>query len=74
MFSLCNFAIPYSRCVVEFYSPKVCFFCDRFGFEQVVNKFIDIFGCGYGWVGFKVFVSFLIIQHFVNLVVIPLVA
>jgi len=73
MFSFCNFGSPYSRGVgaSEFFS-LACFFCDLFAFEQVVNKFIDIYGCGCSLVGFKMFVSFVIIQYFVDLVVIPL--
>jgi len=73
LFSFCNLGIPYSRGVVasEFFS-LAWFFCDLCAFEQIVNKSVDMFGCGCSWVGFKMFVSFLIIQYFLNLVIIPL--
>jgi len=59
-------------CGILVFNSKACFFWDAFGFEQVACEFVDIFSCGCGWVGFEMFVSFLIIQHFVNLVAIPL--
>jgi len=58
LFCFCNFGSPYSRGVVASeFSAQNLLSCDMFAFEQVVNKFIDIMGCGCYGVGFKMFVS-----------------
>jgi len=64
-FLLCNFGNPYSQVVVasKYFSSKLA----SFVIFLILRKLL-----AYSWVGFKMFVSFLIIQHFVNLIVIPL--